>query len=482
MNESATYDREMRTTMEREVKLDADAGFTLPALPGDPLPARVFTSTYHDTPPRSLARAGITLRRRLENGRSLWQLKLPQTGASPTRAEIEAPGGPAAPPASLARLLVAHARHGKLEPVATLRTRRAGTRVTVDGRRLADVTVDSVDVLDAGRVAGRFTELEIELIDGADRDLERLARTLRRAGARRGPGTPKLLRVLPAPAPEQTASDATLDVHLRRFLSQQLAELEAHDPGARLGTDPEDVHKLRVATRRARALIRATRPLLGDRLAPLGDELRWLGGVLGPVRDLDVLLGHLANQVAALDVDERGGRELLRRLDTERDAVRAELLAALESERYVSLLAAFDRSISLVGAGDIDQDAAAVARVAVQRLRRAATRLTDEPSDGELHALRIRAKRARYAAELASFGGDARAARAVDRFKRVQDVIGVHQDAVVAEERLRRIARGAPALAAGRLIELERERRRAARRDYPSALAGALRAARRAFG
>ena len=123
------HPRPMRTTVEREVKLSAPAEFELPELPGDEID-RVFTSTYFDTPRRSLAAAGITLRRRLENRRSVWQLKLPRSGA---RAELEARGGPAAAPAELAALLATHARrHGELEPVAVLRTRRRGVRV-VDG-------------------------------------------------------------------------------------------------------------------------------------------------------------------------------------------------------------------------------------------------------------------------------------------------------------------------------------------------------------
>src|SRR6476469_7681469 len=98
----------------------------MPPLDGEPLEDRLFTSTYLDTPSRSLARAGITLRRRVENGLSSWQLKLPREEG---RAEISAPGGPAGPPAALRQLLRAHLRHGDLERVATLRTRRSGVRV-----------------------------------------------------------------------------------------------------------------------------------------------------------------------------------------------------------------------------------------------------------------------------------------------------------------------------------------------------------------
>ena len=287
----------MRATLERELKLDVDGMFALPELPGSPLPERIFTSTYHDTPVRSLGRAGITLRRRVENGTSLWQLKLP---ARLERARPHGAGGTGwagGPPPELARLLVAHVRHGPLEPVATLRTRRSGVRVEEGGQAVADVTLDEVTILYAERSAEGFTEVEVELAaGGAEPDLQRLGRALREAGARKSSGEPKLMRVLDLPAAPTPKRRAPLHEHLRHALEAQLAELETHDPGVRLGADPEDLHRLRVATRRTRALIRATRPLLGDRLATLGEELRLLGALLGAVRDLDVLIEHLGRR------------------------------------------------------------------------------------------------------------------------------------------------------------------------------------------
>jgi hypothetical protein len=73
-------------------------------------------------------------------------------------------------PKALATLLQAHLCHGALEPVATLRTRRTGVRVLDGVRPVADVTVDAVDVLDAGRAAGGFVEIEVELVDGDEAD------------------------------------------------------------------------------------------------------------------------------------------------------------------------------------------------------------------------------------------------------------------------------------------------------------------------
>ncbi|HVV57407.1 MAG TPA: CYTH and CHAD domain-containing protein [Gaiellaceae bacterium] len=468
----------MERLLERELKLDPDAGFHLPDLPGTALEPRVFTSTYVDTPPRSLARAGITLRRRLENGRSRWQLKLPRAEG---RAELESAGGPAGPPAELRDLLTVHLRHGPLEPVATLRTRRSGVRVTDGPRPLADVTVDTVDVVDGGRASQGFVELEVELVEGDDHDLERLGRLLRRAGAQRSDGRPKLLRVLDLPPEADLAAGAPASARLQALLAAQLAAIERYDPGARHGDDPEDVHRLRVATRRSRALIDVTKPVLGEALAPLAGELRWLAGLLGDVRDLDVLIERLLGEAETLDEDAAGAATIVAALVEERDRAREALLAGLSSERYLALLTSFEESVALLPELDVDGGWKPTAAQALKRLARDARKLPDEPADDELHDLRKRAKKARYAGELAALGGSRAVARYVDALKVVQDAIGEHQDAVVAEERLRALARARTAIATGRLIERERARRAAARAGYRSLLDAALSAGRKAL-
>ncbi len=448
--------------LERELKLDADAAFELPPELGEPLEARLFTSTYYDTPARSLLHSGITLRRRVENGLSRWQLKLPRDDG---REELEAPGGPAGPPDVLRVLLVAHLRHGPLAPVATLRTRRAGYRVADHGRPLADVTLDAVDVLDGQRQSGAFRELEVELVEGDDDDLDRLGKLLRRAGARRSDGRPKLMRVLPL----EPDADDPLALHA------QLRELERHDPGVRLGDDPEDLHRFRVATRRTRAIVRAARPVLGERLEPLAAELSWLAGLLGPVRDFDVLIDRLRANVADLDADRRAGDELVAILEEQRAHHRDEMLAGLDSPRYLALLDRFARDIEGLSVPDDMHDLAAKA---FKRLRRHARALGIDPDDESVHDLRKAAKKARYAAELVR---DRKVGRYIAALKELQDVVGDHQDAVVAEERLRSIARAKTAVAAGRLIALERERRRQSRASLRPALDAVLARGDKAF-
>jgi CHAD domain-containing protein/adenylate cyclase class IV len=469
----------VETFVERELKLESPADFVLPELDGEPLEGRLFTSTYYDTPSRSLARAGITLRRRVENGVSTWQLKLPREDG---RAEVSAPGGPAGPPAELRALLLAHLRHGELEEVATLRTRRTGVRVGSTEHPVADVTLDSVDILDGGKSLGAFVELEIELVQGDPADLEQLGRKLRKAGAKRSDGRAKVMRVLKVVDAKPLRAKASTLEQVRHLLAAQLRELERYDPGVRLRDDAEDLHRFRVATRRTRAIIRATRPLLGSMLAPLGAELKWLAEVLGPARDLDVLLEHLRSEAHTLGADEPGAETIVAVLEQEREHRHSAVLEALGDERYFRLLDSFASAIVSLPDLEAPKSLRPLAAKELRKLKRAAGKLGEDPSDDELHALRIRAKRARYAAELAAIGHSSKAlSRYLAALRALQDVIGEHQDAVVAEARIRQVARASTAIAAGRLIEREHERRSERRRDYPGVLARTLRRGRRAL-
>src|SRR5918994_872724 len=334
----------IRETTEREVKLRAGQDFTLPELGGEAIESRLFVSTYHDTPDHRLARRGVTPRHRLQKGEGLWQLELP---AGHERLELEEPGGPAAPSPELLALLAGHLRGAPLAPIARLRTRREGVRAGG-----AEIVHDTVAVLDHQRVTRRFDELEVELLDGDERTLRRLEKALRRAGAGDGESRPKVFQALDLdfqPEPEQRTDDGSAAGTLRTRLQEQAERLLAHDPGTRLGTDPEELHKLRVATRRLRAFLRAGRDLLDPAQSELlREELGWLGSALGPVRDLDVLLEHLAREVESLGADAPAGRKLLRALERERRTARRALLAALESERYFALLDALELPVATI--------------------------------------------------------------------------------------------------------------------------------------
>jgi CHAD domain-containing protein len=135
-------------------------------------------------------------------------------------------------------------------------------------------------------------------------------------------------------------------------------------------------------------------------------------------------------------------------------------LKALDGQRYDTLVDRFEVALTTLEPSEGKATLESLARRELKRLRRDVRALDREPTDDALHALRKRGKRARYAHELS---GDK---AVVKRAKAFQDVLGEHQDSVVAEERLRALSHDAPsdqALAAGLLIEHERTRRAAAR-------------------
>jgi CHAD domain-containing protein len=268
---------------------------------------------------------------------------------------------------------------------------------------------------------------------------------------------------------------------LRDLLDHQRQAIESSEPGVRDGADPESLHRFRVATRRSRALIRASRPLVRDQLANLDRELRWLGGVSGPVRDLDVLVDHLGGMLDDLGEDRAGAELIIATLEKERAAQRAILVEALDTDRFKLLLDRFDEALSTLRVMVAGVSLVAIAGREYERLRAGYDELGLQASDDDLHAVRIKAKHARYAAELAALGHGEEFTALAHSLRTIQDVIGAHQDAVVAEERVRELATDASRIAAGRIIEQERSRKRHARADLPSAWKRVERAAENAF-
>jgi CHAD domain-containing protein len=256
------------------------------------------------------------------------------------------------------------------------------------------------------------------------------------------------------------------------LMREQLAAIRAHEPGTRAGTDPEQLHRMRTAVRRLRAILGAAREMFDPEwVGGLRSELDWLGTLLGDLRDLDVFRQHLRAQLSSLKSAGRvEGRALLDRLDAQRTHARANLIAALDGARYVRLLDRLEKSIQHPRVVDAGVSLPALAAVQFKKLRKAVKALPKRPSDADLHAVRIKVKRARYAAELAETMVGRPATRFVARAKKVQDILGEHQDAAVAEERLRNLVDphgGHPGrLLAGKLVTRQRARRQAAQMDF----------------
>ncbi len=484
---------------ERELKLSAPPTFRLPSFESLGLAAgreveKRLVTTYFDTPDLRLARWGVTLRYRA--GES-WTVKVPEGAEAGivVRDEIGFEGPAGRPPAAARALLRGLLRRDDPVPVARLRTVRRVRELTDEtGGKVAEIDDDEVSVIDGRRLAARFRQVEVELAPTAPDDaLHAIGALLSQVGAVSDPVS-KAIRALgpraeepPEAAPRPTRASEPAGATVTAAIAKATARLLIHDPRVRLGSDPEAVHQARVATRRLRADLRTFKDLLEPAWAErIGAELKWLACDLGAVRDSEVmrdLLGSLARRLPA--EDRPAGLRVAARLDRARDGARRRLLADLDSERYLDLLDA------LVSAGrepplaDAAQAAArdalpGVVEAVSRRFRRAVRRLPPVPADEDLHALRILAKRLRYTAESVGFvldGYDKLAKEATA----VQDVLGRHQDAVVAQQWLREQRAGltpAQAFAAGELWGLAGGEAAQARQQAPSAWRALVKRAR----
>jgi CHAD domain-containing protein len=472
----------MKETLERELKLSVKRGFELPPLPAEVTP-RHLRATYYDTDDHRLARHVVTLRRRDEDGRDLWQLKLPSDGA---RLELEWEADGPDVPAELQGLLTAYLRGSALRPIAELRTLRRAVRVSDGGGPAAEVVHDSVQVLEGDQVVREFDEVEVEqLTPGADRLIARLERQLRAAGAKTSDGRPKVFQALDLPAPARRAAKrkAPPVEHLRAYLQEQVEALLGGDPATRRG-DSDGVHRMRVATRRMRSVLKEAQRLLETTwVDQTRAELKWLGGVLGEVRDADVFAAYVEEQAAQLGAStEAGGADLVHLINERSVPARARLAETLDSPRYLALLDRLDAIRESLPVTPTRDSLRGMLRRATRRAQEAQRGVGPTSSDHDLHMLRIAAKRARYAGELAQRTHSRAAAAVTERATALQKLLGEHQDAVVAEQLLEHLApeaTPAAAFVAGRLAGLQHERRRAARAALPGAVKQFSRAARR---
>ncbi|MET9318962.1 CYTH and CHAD domain-containing protein [Streptomyces sp. NPDC003038] len=432
-------------------------------------------AVYYDTPDQRLAADGLTLRRRTGGADAGWHLKLPVSPG--IREEIAAPLGDgddgggardgaddgdrdgATVPGSLAALVRSRVRHTALEPqVRILSSRRVSHLLDADGALLAELSTDTV-VAERDEATAAWTEVEVELADGTDPALlDAVEKTFRKAGLRVSDAPSKLARALaetgtalPArPGPGDL--DGTAGAYVLAYLWKQRDALMAHDPAVRRDL-PDAVHQMRVAGRRLRSAFKTYRKVL-DRTAtdPVGRELRWLSGELGVDRDQEVLLEGIRTRLDELPGNLRVGpvdSRLRAWNDTRRSASRRRALAVLDNRRYLALLDSLDALLAdpplrKAASGRAER---VLPKAVLRDYERLAGRIDgalDLPEGDErdraLHGARKAAKRARYAADAAVPALGKPAKRLTKAVKRVQSLLGDHQDAVVAREALRGLA------------------------------------------
>ncbi len=442
-----------------------------PALTVLARPPRRIVDRYLDTSDWRLAKAGFVLRARrqgrhdevtmkdlAEGGPSGLRRRLEVTEPLP-EAGLEALGndGP------VGRRLRAILGRRTLVELLEIRTRRRPFSLRVGDAEVAEVALDDTTILPARGTAERPVRLrrvEVEAEAARVEALRRLVDDLvAQSGLRPAAGSKFEAGLLglgiPKPEPPDfgpldVAPTASLEELALAIVRRQLLALVRHEPGTRLGEDPEELHDMRVATRRLRAALSLFADALAPEAAAARAELGWLGRTLGAVRDLDVQLGHHGAEVVAL-ADLLGAERAQGALEplaalllAERDRAREQLLETLDSSRYEALVASLidlvrPRRAESAGPPATTSLAELVAR-RHQSAAKAARRARRSGQPGDFHRLRIRCKRLRYCLECTIPVYGEAATRFARRLARLQDVLGELQDGEAKLARLVKLA------------------------------------------
>jgi CHAD domain-containing protein len=423
-------------------------------------PSRVvlMEDTYVDTASGRVRAARWAARFRRIDGTTTVNVKgLARRGAGAThrRSELEGLADPTLPPAawppSAARdRLIEIVGEEPLGPLVTIEQRRR-QRDFANDQVAVEVSLDRVVTRADGRVADRSNVLEVELRSGDSEELARVRNDLAQRPFLAEATTSKLARAEAAaqrlriersqprletgPTPGVTADDS-MSVAGRKVLRFHLARVLAREPGVRAGIDPEELHKMRVATRRLRAGWRVFGDAFrGAKVRRLRDDLGVVASKLGATRDLDVQLERLTNPRR----EDLGSLEVAWRV--KREAARAALVKELDSARHRRWLTSFIRFVETDDAGvgptlgveptTVRERAGSQIWAAYERVR-AFERMVGSAPPETLHRLRIEAKRLRYSIEFVREALAPEAADAIERVTALQDHLGLLNDADVA--------------------------------------------------
>ena len=242
--------------------------------------------------------------------------------------------------------------------------------------------------------------------------------------------------------PYDLAPDDRADESTRKILRRLFGALLSNVDGVVEDADTEFLHDLRVANRRTRSALSQIKGVLPTPdLETFQPEFKWLGGVTGPCRDLDVFLTDLNTSRQQSGIDNTSLGPLEDFLSGNRRNEHGMVCAALQSERFLRLVQGWGRFLEPGGEKDagpplasspIIQVAGARIFEAYRRMRKRGAGIDVDPPAALLHRLRIDGKKLRY---LLEFFSDLYPRPTVTRFirelKQLQDILGDFNDTQV---------------------------------------------------
>lgn len=244
-------------------------------------------------------------------------------------------------------------------------------------------------------------------------------------------------------APEDTITESG-----RKILLAEFTKMLKHEAGSRTGEDVEDVHDMRVATRRMRSLFRLLKPFFKSKdIRPFSRELREIAWALGDVRDLDVMIDDLREyQQGQEEAAQTELAEIIALLDRRRAEARGVLVSIFDSKTYRRFLKGYSTFVTTPGKAWKSDDGAVVPHQTRHVLpgliheRLAAVRayesVLEDVDDVTLHALRIEFKRLRYTLSLFESVLGSQIDDFIDEIRAVQDALGHLNDVHAARSLL----------------------------------------------
>jgi triphosphatase len=432
-----------------------------------------IVDTYLDTDDWRIHRAGFALRVRSESGKSEATLKSLHSASAEVadRRELtEALEDSQSESIGIltgqvgTRIQAVSGEHA-LRPLFEVRTTRQRYSIRKEdaAQPLGEIALDDTVIARShGEPETHMQRVEVEVLGEGQERLESLVKTLRGDCALQAASDSKYSQglqaagLVPAPAPSFAPTEVRGSMPMvevaRATLRRYLSVWHAHEFGARLGDDPEELHDLRVAARRLDGILRQFKSSLPASLLRIRPIIKKVLRALGDVRDLDLALGELEIFSNALPESDRAGIEPLKRhLVSERGRLRARMLSILDAasvqsglQKMASLLAAEPAAVQQSGAEIALNAAPDMIRLRYRKLRKRADKLSADASTEAYHEVRGRVKKLRCALESMAVIYGKPADEMLRALRRWQESLGVQQDAAVASRRLTVLAAAPP--------------------------------------